>query len=187
MKREKRKKKIQSKDTFLIKWAKCKCNVWRIEGLSDEDDGDGVEDIVQHGDKYCSKVKSWYFKESLQTWCHRSPVDAPASLLNSRTSTEYKFDNIGSGCDGGRQGGADVLASNPDAIRGGAAALLHQGCSVAVHDCQVVVVTGGMIPNLKCRELQWHDESLRNLYSVCPLKVVWIVVGVVWRGDNTFG
>ena len=58
MKREKRKRKIQSKDTFLIKWAKCKCNVLRIEGLSDEDDGDGVEDIVQHGDKYCSKVKS---------------------------------------------------------------------------------------------------------------------------------
>ena len=49
MKREKRKRKIQSKDT---------CNVLRIEGLSDEDDGDGVEDIVQHGDKYCSKVKS---------------------------------------------------------------------------------------------------------------------------------
>ena len=59
MKREKRKKKIQSKDTFfLIKWVKGKCNVLRIEGLSDEDDGDGVEDIVQHGDKYCSKVKS---------------------------------------------------------------------------------------------------------------------------------
>ena len=58
MKREKRKRKIQSKDTFLIKWVKGKCNVLRIEGLSDEDDGDGVEDIVQHGDKYCSKVKS---------------------------------------------------------------------------------------------------------------------------------
>ena len=43
---------------FLIKWVKGKCNVLRIEGLSDEDDGDGVEDIVQHGDKYCSKVKS---------------------------------------------------------------------------------------------------------------------------------
>ena len=43
---------------FLIKWVKGKCNVLRIEGLSDEDDGDGVEDIVQNGDKYRSKVKS---------------------------------------------------------------------------------------------------------------------------------
>ena len=45
---------------YLINWVKGKCNVLRIEGLSDEDDGDGdgVEDIVQHGDKYCSKVKS---------------------------------------------------------------------------------------------------------------------------------
>ena len=43
---------------FLIKWVKGKCNVLRIEGLSDEDDGDGVEDIVQHGDKYRSKVKT---------------------------------------------------------------------------------------------------------------------------------
>ena len=111
--------------------------------------------IVQLGDKYlCFEdasaigcimynhkiVKNLYFKESFQTWCHRSPVDAPSSVCSTAISTEYKFDNIGSGCDGGRQGGA--------------AALLHQGCSVAVHDCQVVVVTGGMGLNVKCIELQ---------------------------------
>ena len=41
---------------FFIKWVKGKCNVLIIEGLPDDDDGDGVEDIVQNGDKYCSKV-----------------------------------------------------------------------------------------------------------------------------------
>ena len=86
-------------------------------------------------------------------------------------SDEHQPDSIGSASDGVWQGGA--------------AALLHQGCPVAVHDCQVIVGTGGIGLDVERIKLQGDDQSLLNLYSVCPLKVEWIVVGVVWRCDNT--
>ena len=79
-------------------------------------------------------------KDSLHIWCHCSPVDAPTHRSTIVISTEYNLDNVGSASDGGRQGEA--------------AALLHQSCSVTVHDCQVVILTGGMGLNVKCSELQ---------------------------------
>ena len=74
------------------------------------------------------------------TWCHCSPAETKARLCTTIISAEHDLDRVGSACDGGRQGGA--------------AALLHQGCSVTVHDCQVVVGTVGMGFNVKCIELQ---------------------------------
>ena len=90
------------------------------------------------------------------TWCHRSPADTPTRHCNtSAISTEHQLDNVACACYVGRQEGAHTLASDHNvAIRGGAAALLHQSCPVAVRDCQVVVAAGG-IPrvNVKCSEL----------------------------------
>ena len=79
------------------------------------------------------------------TWCHCNPADAPTRSCITAISSEHQVDDIAGAYDGGRQGGADTLASNQNvAIRGGAAAFLHQSCPVAVRDCQVVVVTGRM-------------------------------------------
>ena len=79
------------------------------------------------------------------TWCHRTPADTPTRPCIKVTSNEYELDNIA--CAGyiGRQGGADSLVSDHNVALRGSAALLHQGCPVAVRDCQVVVTTGEMI------------------------------------------
>ena len=74
----------------------------------------------------------------------------------------------------------DVACASYVSRQGPAAALLHQGCPVAVRDCQVVVVTGGMGFNVKCSELQREDQSLLHLDRLGFLKVVRIVVRVVW-------
>ena len=74
------------------------------------------------------------------TWCHCSPTETKARLCILTISAEHDLDHVGSACDGGWQGEA--------------AALLHQGCSVTVRDCQVVIVTGGIGLNVKCIELQ---------------------------------
>ena len=118
------------------------------------------------------------------TWCHCTPADTPTSPCISTISTEHQLDNVACACYLGRQGGADNLISNHNVVRprgGGAAALLHQGCPVAVRDCQVVVarrLEGGF--NVKCRELQRQDQSLLNFYRLCHLLVYWVVVGEVW-------
>ena len=93
------------------------------------------------------------------TWCHRTPADTPTRVSSiNAISTEHQLDNVACAGYMGRKRGADTLASdqNVDVIRGGAAALLHQGCPVPVRDCQVVEATGGttvMGFNVKCSEL----------------------------------
>ena len=89
------------------------------------------------------------------TWCHCNPADAPTRSCGTAISSEEKVDDIASAYDGGRQGGAHTLASNQNAaIRGGAAALLHQSCPVPIRDCQVVgAITGRRRVNVKCSEL----------------------------------
>ena len=74
------------------------------------------------------------------TCCYCSPTHIPTSACTTVISAEVYPDHVAYACDGGRQGGA--------------AALLHQGCSVAVRDCQVVIGTGGVRLNVKCSELQ---------------------------------
>ena len=88
------------------------------------------------------------------TWCHCNPADTPTSPSTTSISGEHQVDDITSASDGGRQGGADTLASNHNAPIEGAAALLHQSCPVAVRDCQMVVAADGMGLNVKCIELQ---------------------------------
>ena len=73
------------------------------------------------------------------TWCHCSPAETKARLCNTAISAEHDLDHVGSACDGGRQGGA--------------AALLHQDCSVTVQDCQVVVATCWAGLDVECGEL----------------------------------
>ena len=126
------------------------------------------------------------------TWCHHTPPDPPTSPSICAISAEHQLDNVACACYIGRERGADTLISDQNvAIRGGAAALLHQGCPVPVRDCQVVVGTGGtggtFVLNVKCSELQWEDQSLLHLYRLRLLEVVRIVVGVVWWGDHTCG
>ena len=86
------------------------------------------------------------------TWCHCSPADPPTKSFNIVISSEHQVDDIASAYDGGRQGGADTLATNPSALRGVAAAFLHQSCPVAVRDCQMVPETGGTVFDVKCSE-----------------------------------
>ena len=73
------------------------------------------------------------------TWCHRAPAETPTRPCVITISLEQEVDNVASACYGGRQGGAAVLR--------------HQGCPVAVRDCQVVVETVGVGFNVKCSEL----------------------------------
>ena len=73
------------------------------------------------------------------TWCHCTPTDTPTSPSTSEISNEHQVD-------------AAACASNVGR-NGGAAALLHQGCSIVVRDCQVVIATVGMIFDVKCSEL----------------------------------
>ena len=73
------------------------------------------------------------------TWCHCNPADAPTRPCIKAISSEEKVDDIAGAYDGGRQGVA--------------AAFLHQSCPVAVRDCQLVEVAGGLGLNVKCSEL----------------------------------
>ena len=105
------------------------------------------------------------------TWCHRTPADTPTRLCITIISLEHQLDDVACACYAGRHGCA--------------AALLHQGCPVAVADCQVVLGTGGTPCqlNVKCSELQRKDQSLLHLYRLCSLNVVRVVVRIVWGGD----
>ena len=94
------------------------------------------------------------------TWCHSSPADIPTGLCIVNIGTEDKVDHVASACDIGRQRGADrfknTLSFNYNiAIRSGAAALPHQSCPVAVHDCQVV----GLTINVKCIEVLFEISA----------------------------
>ena len=74
------------------------------------------------------------------TWCHCAPADTPTRVSTIPViSTEHQLDN--------------VACAYYVGWKGGAAALLHQGCPVPVRDCQVVIVTGGTGLNVKCNEL----------------------------------
>ena len=68
-----------------------------------------------------------------------------------------------------------------------AAALVHQGFPVLVFDLDMVACAVVTDRNNKSCELQ--PQYLPNLHSYrhCLLKVGRVVVGVVWRGDDTCG
>ena len=99
-----------------------------------------------------------------------------------------ELDNVASACYVWQHGGADVLASNLNvatvpatALKDRATALLHQGCPVAVRDCQVVIGTGGItVLNSECSKLYGEDQPLLHLDRLGLLKVVRIVARIVW-------
>ena len=105
------------------------------------------------------------------TLCHCNPADAPTRPSTIHVSLEVKLDSVGRADDCvGRQGGA--------------APLLHQGRSVAIPDCQVVVAPCGREINVECSEFQCHDQFLIHFYYVGPLNIVWVVVGIIWRSEH---
>ena len=93
---------------------------------------------------------------------------------------KVNLDCVAGAGDGGRQGGPDVLASSKNVE--GAACLLHQGCTVAVLDCHIVVpaCVMGRDGNSKCRELHCNNESLLDFNDLRLSKIGRIIVGVVW-------
>ena len=74
---------------------------------------------------------------------------------------------------------------------GVAAAPVHQGCPVPFYDFDIVAWAGGRITvtriNFKVGKLQPQHLPTLYLYPICPLEVVRIILGVVWRGDDTCG
>ena len=70
---------------------------------------------------------------------HRTPADIPTRPCITAISNEHQLDDVACACYVGRKGGA--------------AALLHQGCPVPVRDCQVVVAITIIDVNVKCSEL----------------------------------
>ena len=88
------------------------------------------------------------------TWCHCTPADIPARFSIIVISNEHQLDNVACAYYIDWKGEAHILVSDHNAaIRGGATALLHQGCPIPIRDCQLVVATGGMEFNVKCSEL----------------------------------
>ena len=74
--------------------------------------------------------------------------------------------------------------------RGDAAALVHQGCPVPICDFDKVAsadIESTTRPNRKGGELQSQYRPTFDLYRLCLVMVVRIVVGVVWRGNDTYG
>ena len=91
-------------------------------------------------------------------WCHCPPADTPTRPCPKIISGEHQVDAVAPASYGRWQGGANTLVSDHNAtIRAiiivGAATLLHQGCPIAVRDCQVVVETDGIRFDVKCSEL----------------------------------
>ena len=118
------------------------------------------------------------------TWCHCSPGEPPTRLCHIITiSVKVNLDAVAGAGDGGRQGGADVLASSKDQMTESkriAAGLLHQGRSVGVLDCHVVVGARGIELNSKCRELDCNNQSLLDFDDIHLPQIMRIVARVVW-------
>ena len=80
-----------------------------------------------------------------------------------------------------------------DFIGGRTAGRVHQVISgiVTILDSQEVtaifVYIQSFKPNIKCSELQRHDQSLLHLYHLLDIKVASIVVTEVWRGEDSCG
>ena len=112
-------------------------------------------------------------KKSFQTWCHRRPAETPTRLCLTAIRPEEDHHGVAVGHDDWRQAEA--------------AALVHQGFPVLVFDLDMVACAVAAGPNIKLGKLQPQYLPNLNLYPLCPLNVSRVVVGVVWRGDNTCG
>ena len=82
----------------------------------------------------------------------------------------------------------EVIGMSWSYTSGVATAPVHQGCPVPVYDFDIVAWAGGRVRwiiNLKVGELQPQHLPTLCLYRICPLKVVRITLGVVWRDEDT--
>ena len=71
--------------------------------------------------------------------------------------------------------------------RGLAAALVHQDFPVPICDLEMVAITVATVPNSKSGELKPQYFPTLHLNRLCLCDVVRVLLGVVWRGDNTCG
>ena len=129
----------------------------------------------------CTLKKRVFFFEQLQfksndnvneeklTRCHFSPACFPTSPIHNDISRKQKVDPIAVALDSGRQ----------NRTRG----LLQQGYSFPISDFEEVKITF----SLKCVKFYYNNVSFCDLYFLCPLVAVGIVVWIVLRGDNTCG
>ena len=123
-----------------------------------------------------------------QTWCHCCPVETPSRACSRAVRVEEDVHGV-------RLCGEDWRQEVPRrrwTYSGVAAAPVHQGCPVPFYDFDIVTWAGGSIAtvtgiNLKAGELQPQHLPTLYLYRLCPLQVVRITFGMIWRGDNTCG
>ena len=123
-----------------------------------------------------------------QTWCHLRPVETPSRGVSRAVRVEEDVHGVRLCGEDWRQ---EVPGMRWTYTTGVAAAPVHQGCPVPFYDFDIVAWAGGRVTetsmNSKVGKLQ--PQHLPTLYSyrICPLKVVRIMTGVVWRGDDTCG
>ena len=88
--------------------------------------------------------------EILQTWCHCAPAKTPSNTCMIDIRVEEYFHCIGYRCDSWW-----LEVQGRRWVPGGvAAAVVHQGCPVPIGDLDIVVLTLGMIFDIKVGELQ---------------------------------
>ena len=122
-----------------------------------------------------------------QTWCHLRPVETPSSACSRAVRVEEDVHGVRICGEDWRQ---EVPRMRWVYTSGVAAAPVHQGCPVPFYDFDIVAWAGGHIVtsiNLKAGKLQPQHLPTLYLYPICPLEVVRIITGVVWRGDDTCG
>ena len=123
-----------------------------------------------------------------QTWCHLRPVETPSRGVSRAVRVEEDVHGVRLCGEDWRQ---EVPRRRWTYTSGVAAAPVHQGCPVPFYDFDIVAWAGGciMVTNIKLKagELQPQHLPTLYLYPICPLKVVRITFGVVWRGDDTCG
>lgn len=123
-----------------------------------------------------------------QTWCHLRPVETPSSACSRAVRVEEDVHGVRICGEDWRQ---EVPRMRWVYTTGVAAAPVHQGCPVPFYDFDIVAWAGDRITvtriNLKEGKLQPQHLPTLYLYPICPLEVVRIITGVVWRGDDTCG
>ena len=78
---------------------------------------------------------------SLLTWCHRTPAETPTRICYTPIRVEEDLHSVAPGCYDWRQEVRGIRWIN----RGGATAVVHQGCPVQIRDLDKVATAGGDI------------------------------------------
>ena len=114
----------------------------------------------------------------MHTWCHSTPAETPPRISTTAICVEEDLHFVAPSCYYGWQ----EVGERGWILSGEAAALVHQGCPVPICDFDKVACAGiesTTRPNRKGGELQPQYLPTLNLYRLCLVNVVRIVVGVV--------